>query len=413
MINGLLADAARFRMPKLTAVRTAPTMNANGRLINLPGYDQESGLLFVNDRDDQWPAMPASPAHADLKKAMQVLWKPFELFPYADVADKSVALAAVLTAAVRSCLRTSPGFGFSATAAGTGKTLLAQCVGTLYDGVTPAVSTPIVHEEEWAKSLFTSALGGAGTLLFDNAEHAIESASLCAITTSPAIKGRILGETREAEAEHRMLVLATGNGLQLVGDLNRRFFVCRLDAHMDASAVATRQFDIEPLSYCLKNRLAIITAALTLIQAYARAGFPKVCDGLASMDDWNKLVRSSIVWLIQQEVLEGFVDPKVALQRDSSKDPDAAALAGVLDMVKTSFGANQSFTLADLVKRVSASTSGWADLLKDIAGDHSGINTRKLGQWMAKRDGRIMSGMMIKHAGWNRQKTATWMLIAK
>jgi hypothetical protein len=407
VINGLLANAAQTRMPSLTAVRDVPTMDANGRLIALPGYDQDSGLLLMSEQFAKWPAICLAPSHNDLRVALQVLWKPFEQFPYVEAADKSVALAAVLTAAVRCCLRTSPGFGFSATAPGTGKTLLAQCIGALYDGTAPAVSAPIMHEEEWAKSLFSSALAGAGTLLFDNAEHAIESASLCAVTTAPAIKGRVLGESREAEAEHRLLVLATGNGLQMVGDLNRRFFTCRLDAQIDASKVAARQFDFEPLGYCLKHRLAIITAALTLIQGYVNAGFPQVCDGLASMDDWNKLVRSTIVWLTKQGLADGFVDPKIALLRDSANDPEAAALAGVLDMAKATFGPNGKFTVADLIKR-SAAADGWGDLLKDIAGDHAGVNPRRLGQWLLKREGRITNRLSIKRAGTNRTKTALW-----
>ncbi|KFC65512.1 hypothetical protein [Massilia sp. LC238] len=407
VINGLLANAAQTRMPRLTAVRDVPTMDASGRVIAAPGYDEQSGLLLISEQFSKWPAIRKAPSVSDLGTALQTLWKPFQQFPYVSAADKSVVLAAVLTAAVRCCLRTAPGFGFSATAPGTGKTLLAQCIGALYDGTAPAVSAPITHEEEWQKSLFSSALAGAGTLLFDNAEHAIESASLCAVTTAPAIKGRVLGESREAEAEHRLLVLATGNGLQLVGDLNRRFFTCRLDAQVDSSKVAGRQFDLEPLGYCLQNRLAMITAALTLIQGYVNAGFPAVCDGLASMDDWNKLVRSTIVWLAQQGVTKGFVDPKVALLRDSANDPEAAALAGVLEMAKATFGRNGKFTVAELIKR-SAGTEGWADLLRDIAGDQRGVDARRLGQWLLKREGRISNRLSIKRAGLNRTKTVLW-----
>jgi hypothetical protein len=408
VIQGLLTDAANLRMNKLTAVRNAPTMDCDGRLIVVPGYDEKTALLLTNDQDGNWPAVPSSPTHMQLKAAFAELWVPFSQFPYASTADMSVALAALLTAAVRSCLRTAPGFGFSATAAGTGKTLLAQCIGALYDGVAPAVSPPCPDEAEWSKSLFSAAMGGAGTMLFDNAEHAIESASLCAVTTAPSIKSRVLGESREAEAEHRMLVLATGNGLQFVGDLNRRFFICRLDAKMEASTVAAREFQLEPLSYCLKHRLKLIAAALTLIQGYALAGFPRVCDGLASMDDWNKLVRSAIVWLVHQGVLDGFVDPKAALIRDGQNDPDAAQLMGVLEIVKSAFGTGSRFTVADLVKRSGKAQGASRDILLDIAGDRGDISTRKLGQFFQKREGRIMNGMRIKRGPLDRQKTATW-----
>lgn len=408
VVQGLLTDAANLRMNKLTAVRNAPTMDHDGRPLVQPGYDVKTAILLVNESGGAWPAFPLAPTNTEMRTALSVLWKPFSQFPYASDADKSVALAAVLTAAVRTCLRTSPGFGFSATAAGTGKTLLAQLVGILYDGAVPAVCPPCIDEAEWMKSLFSAALGGAGTMLFDNAEYAIESASLCAVTTAPSIKSRVLGESRDAEAEHRMLILVTGNGLQFVGDLNRRIFVCRLDANMESSAVAGREFDLEPLGYCMKNRLKMITAALTLIQGYIRAGFPRVCDGLASMDDWNKLVRSTIVWLAQQGIGDGFVDPKLALMRDSRNDPDAAMLTGLLDAAKTAFGTGQRFTVSDLVKRSTSTTSSARDILLDIAGDRGDINPKKLGQFMLKREGRIVNGMHIKRGPMSTSKTATW-----
>ena len=412
VVNGLLADAANLRMDKLTAVRNAPTMDCDGRQIVTPGYDKPTGLLLTNGEGKPWPTVPRSPTVFDLHKAFAALWKPFAQFPHASDADKSVVLAAALTTAVRSCLRTAPGFGFSATAPGTGKTLLAQCIGALYDGTPPPVSTVCANEEEWGKSLFAAARGGSGTLLVDNAEYPIESAALCAVTTAPAIKGRVLGESREAEAEHRMLILATGNGLQFVGDLNRRFFVCRLDANMEAGKVAAREFDMEPLSFCINNRLTMISAALTLIQGYASAGFPRVCDGLASMDDWNKLVRSTIVWLIQQHVIDGFVDPKEALKRDSANDPDAATLSGLLEGAKELFGVNHRFTIADLVKRTENANSGIREILEDIAGERGGgINRKTLGHYFGKYADRIMNGLRIKRGPLNRNKTATWEVI--
>jgi hypothetical protein len=408
VINGILAAAARLRMPKLTAVRNAPTMDADGRQISVPGYDDKTGLLLTNDENIIWPSVPRVPTAVELKKALETLWKPFLHFPYAEACDKSVILAAVLTAAVRCCLRTSPGFGFSATTAGTGKTLLAQCIGVLYDGVAPAVTPPISHEEEWSKSLFSAALGGAGTLLYDNAEHPIESASLCTVTTAPSIKGRVLGESRDAEAEHRMLVLATGNGLQFVGDLNRRMFTCRLDANMEANKVAGRKFDVEPLGYCTKNRIEIINAALTVIQGYISAGSPQVCDGLASMEDWNKLVRSTIVWLVQRGVADGFVDPKLALARDSANDPDANLLVCLLEEAKAIFGFNRGFTVAKLIEKASSAGADLKEVLMEIAGDRDAVNAKKLGRWFLQREGRIIGGLRIKRAGQDRKKIAVW-----
>ena len=417
---GVMAQAGTSTLAKLTAVRTAPTMASNGRLIMDEGYDGPSSLFLVNESQEPWPPIAPAPSSEDLRAALEALWTPFALFPFSDQMDAAVCLAAALTAAVRPCLTTAPGFGFSATAPGTGKTLLAQCIGTLYDGVETAAIAPIIQEEEWTKTLFSAALGGSGAILIDNAEHAIESASLCVATTSPALKSRILGESRAAEVEHRLLIMATGNGLRFVGDLNRRFFVCRLDAKMEAAEVSGRKFKLKPLEYCKANRVPMVAAALTLIRGYVEAGCPDVCDGLASLDDWNKLVRSTIVWLVQQGMAPGFVDPKLALGRDGKDDPDAAKLAGLMAGIKDNIGLDNKFTVADLVSGAStlfddlalnkSDRVDLASILDEIAGERGKVNTRRLGRWVESRAGRIVDGLRLLRAGTSRSKVALWKL---
>lgn len=408
--NGVLALASRNRLPKLTAVRTAPTMDVDGRVISAPGHDEKTGLLLIPETVGTWPAVPHAPSRDQLKQALDALWKPFARFPYADKEDASVALAAIITTAVRACVPTSPGFGFSATAPGTGKTLLAQCIGLLYDGKAPGVSSPIVQEEEWAKALFSAVIGGESTLLFDNAEQGIESASLCAAITSPSLKGRVLGESRTAMAEHRLLIMATGNGLRLVGDLNRRFLVCRLDARMEAADIVARRFDLNPLAYCAEHRVELQVAALTLIRGYAAAGFPRVCDSLSSFEDWNKLVRSTIVWLIKQGIAMDFVDPIKALQRDAATDPDAAQLQALIENLKSIWGIGGRFSVADIIDKRCAAGYELGPVLEDIAGERGDINRKRLGRWLDTREGRVVNGLALVRDGKNRSGSVMWKL---
>lgn len=114
------------------------------------------------------------------------------------------------------------------------------------------------------------------------------------------------------------------------------------------------------------------------------------------------------MWLIQQGVLNGFVDPKLALTRDSENDPDAALLIGVLDNAKSMFGAGRRFTVAEFASRATPSMSAVRELLLDIAGDKGEISNKKLGQFLQKREGRIMNGLSIKRGPPDRQKKATW-----
>jgi hypothetical protein len=174
---------------------------------------------------------------------------------------------------------------------------------------------------------------------------------------------------------------------------------------MEATKVAAREFAMDPLNHCVVNRVKLITSALTLIQGYVSAGFPRVCDGLASMDDWNKLVRSTIVWLLNQGILHNFVDPKEALNRDSANDPEANKLIGALETAKDIFGIGNYFTVAQLVAGGGPSAN---DLFMDIAGDRDKVSTKKLGHWLRQKQGRIMNGLKFNRGPDNRFKTGTW-----
>jgi len=187
---------------------------------------------------------------------------------------------------------------------------------------------------------------------------------------------------------------------------------------MEASEVSGRQFDLEPLGYCKANRTQIISAALTLIRGYIAAGCPRVCDGLASMDDWNKLVRSTIVWLVQQGLAPGFVDPKEALKRDSQDDPEAAKLAGLLVGIQDSIGVGNRFTAAELISEATMgfdnsdehtrSLVNLAAVIDEIAGERGKVNARRLGRWIEKHAERIMNGLRVIRDGKARTGAAYW-----
>ena len=54
---------------------------------------------------------------------------PFNGFPFVDARARAALLSALLTAAVRPILPTAPAHGFDAPTVGSGKTLLARCIG--------------------------------------------------------------------------------------------------------------------------------------------------------------------------------------------------------------------------------------------------------------------------------------------
>src|SRR6185503_2882339 len=113
-----LLNRGEWRFPILRGVLTGPTLDRDGRIIQRPGFDPQSGLL-LDFPPGVFPSIPESPSQDEAHTALQRLMYPLRQFPFVTDAAKSVALSAMLTALVRPSLRTSPLHGFDAPTAGT------------------------------------------------------------------------------------------------------------------------------------------------------------------------------------------------------------------------------------------------------------------------------------------------------
>jgi hypothetical protein len=166
------------RLKPLVGVVTAPTLRPDETLLESPGYDTTTRLyLYLVDAPLHVPNEPTPDA---AKSALDVLWTPFVDFPFVSPVAKAVHLAAVLTTAVRMSLDASPAFAYDAPAQGSGKTLLARCVGVLAQGSDPSVWPHTAHkdDEETRKRIFTALRSGARSLIWDNVVGAFDSPAL-------------------------------------------------------------------------------------------------------------------------------------------------------------------------------------------------------------------------------------------
>src|SRR5262249_28782957 len=157
-----------------------PTMREDGSLLDEPGYDAATGLLLVKG---QWPAVPTNPTFPEMKAAAAKLCKPFAQFPFVDDAARGVHIATILTAVIRQTLPLAPGTSYDAPAAGTGKTLLAQCVEALC-GMDREVIPECRDEEELRKRLLSVLRSAKPALLLDNIRGLFASSALEAMLTS-------------------------------------------------------------------------------------------------------------------------------------------------------------------------------------------------------------------------------------
>lgn len=395
LLKQIIAQGERRRLKSLDGVITGPTIRLDGSVLDAPGYDPATRLLF-DPLGDEVPEVPLHPTLDQARAALDTLLHPFQSFPFVDATAKGALLAAILTAAIRPVLPTAPAFAFDAPIQGSGKTLLAACVGALIEGRAPDVwpHTQGRDDEETRKRLFTALRTGCSALVWDNVTGVFDSASMAAFITADAMVDRVLGKSEAIRIPNRALLVLTGNNLSLAGDLPRRVIICRIDPQTDQPFA--RQFDLDPLHHVLNQRLQMLAAACILIRARLTHALQPAPGRLASFEAWDGLVRQTVCWADAVLRPGEFGDPMDLVREAQAADPEADALFALLDALRDHFGDGE-FSAKDvqIAAKGGMMQSPLERALLDIAGDRALASARSLGRVLKFREGRIVHGLRL------------------
>lgn len=390
-----LLARAEWQFPVLRGVVRAPTLDRDGRIIEGPGFDTESGLL-LDFEPGMFPPVPVDPTKGEARVALEQLADPLRGFPFGDDASRSVALAAVLTALVRSSLRTAPMHAFDAPTAGTGKSLLAEAVGLLAMGVLPPALSQGKSAEEDEKRLSTVLMAGDPVIHIDNCERPIAGDFLCSLLTQQIVQARILGLSERRVLPSTALVLASGNNLTWAGDASRRAVICRLDAGMERPD--TREFDFDCHTEILAARPALVVAGLTVLCAYALADRPVKLTPMGSFADYD-WIRGALVWL-------GCADPADTRQTILDNDPRKDELVTVMDLWAEALGdrrveVGEITQLQDQLRLVTA--------LQDAACRGREWSSKSVGWWLRRHKDRVVDGRCFRNAATSEHRQQWWL----
>lgn len=394
LLKQIISQGELRKLKLLDGVITGPTIRLDGSLLTMPGYDEETRLLF-DPMGETVPNVPMHPTLEEARAALDTLMQPFQTFPFVDAGARGAMLAAFLTAVVRPILPTSPAFAFDAPIQGSGKTLLAACVGALTEGRAPDV-WPHTHghdDEETRKRLFTALRTGCRALVWDNVTGTFDSASMAAFITADTMVDRILGKSESIRIPNRALLILTGNNLQFAGDLPRRVIKCRIDPQTERPFA--REFEVDPLAHVIEHRLDMLVAACTLIRARYSSEMKPAEGRLASFEAWDELVRQTVVWADTMLCPFEFGDPMDLVSEAQAADPDADALAALLEALNERFG-DAEFSAKHVLNAVDDQLNGEIKTaLADLAGDKAAQNARSLGRVLQFREGRIVHGLHL------------------
>lgn len=278
MKQGTWAD-----LPTLLGVVQVPVLRSDGTILSRPGYDVATRLFYAPAPGLHIPDIPAKPTPLDIAQARDLLDREtLGGFPFVDQASSTNAVALLLSPVVRPPIDgLVPLAIVDSPKPGTGKGLLSEINALISTGnPTPSVLDYIDEEREMDKRLTTILAKGPAIILLDNIDTPIRSGRLSSALTLREWEGRMIGDTRQIRAPQRAVWVATGNNVQLAGDMPRRCYWIRMDSKLahpeyrgaDCFRKAGSHYPLQP--WVTRMRGELIAALLTLARAWFAAGKP-------------------------------------------------------------------------------------------------------------------------------------------
>jgi hypothetical protein len=348
----------RGNWPGIRPIRgivTCPVLKSDGSVLQVEGYDADSGLYV--DLTESFPTIAADPSYDDVQRAVVTLFDLVSDFPFKDSASRSAWVGSLLTPLAREAYRgcTGPLNLFDANIRGSGKSLLADINSLIVTGREATRLTAPQNDEEARKRITALVNDSDRIVLIDNITGRFGCASLDAALTGTVWKDRRLGHTELIEAPLRMTWYASGNNVILAADTARRVCHIRLESPLENPEDRSGFKYPDIRKHVRKNRPALLSAALTILRGYIAAGRPEQnLKPWGSFEGWTDLVRSAIVWC-------GLTDPgETRTELRATSDSEVGALRQMLEALAHVDQDQDGLRTSDMLKIATAQDQSYA-----------------------------------------------------
>lgn len=305
----------------LAGVVEAPVLRPNGSVLNTPGYDRATGLVFLPNAD--FGTIPDAPTLDDARAAVADLHEVVCDVPFESEIHRSTWIAGVLTYHARYAYDgPSPMFVVDANVRGSGKNLVVDCASMINTGRPMPRMAHRSDDDEVEKQVTAAMLAGTQLLLIDNVRGALGGKTWEAATTATEWQGRRLGQSELVSGPLLLTLWATANNVELSGDMARRVGHIRLQTEEERPEDRPPEKYRHPalLAWVRQNRPRLVRAALTILRAYAVAGFPKQAGvRWGSFEGWASVVAGALVWCGQPDPCRSREALETAATSDASK----------------------------------------------------------------------------------------------
>lgn len=378
ILTGILERALYPGIRELRTVTRSPLLRPDGVVLDIPGYDPRSGIVYLPDRKDYLPLGEDRSLEAAQMAALR-LTALVDEFPFKDARrDMTAWLALTLTLVARYAIRGPiPFFLAEGNIQGAGKDLLLKAAcwiafPTLCFGTLP-------EETEFAKRIDALAREGKSHYLYSNVKSRIGGTALEAVTTSRTWTARILAETATFTWPWDCVLMASANGAELTPDMVRRTITIRLEFPGDAEELQKRTFRITDLEATLSRaRPSLLRDALLILSCFHTAERPANPEcKMAGYEGWADFIPSCLTWLGYPNILRAHG------KAPAGSNPQDEALTALLlawydefgSAPKTSAEAIEQAASDDLKKAIA----GFLKLKEDLSKKHAGRLGSRLG----------------------------------
>ena len=397
LIDGLMERGALSSIPRLKRLTDCLYLTGN-QVISKAGFNELTRVFLGRDVSIP-PILKAKPERAAAKLSYTELKEFLATFPFKTATDEAVAISALLALCDSANLGNVPLFAFNAPTAGTGKSLLVDVICGIATGKPAAVMSQGKDEAETEKRLHSAALRGDDLIAIDNCEAPLKGDTLCQILTQPKISIRPLGVSRLINIEKQVVVMATGNNLEVQADLVRRTLLCTLDANCERPE--TRQFAENPYKRALECRDELVGHCLNIVRTFQNAGAPKQAHTLGSFETFSSRIKDALIWL-------GSPDPVASQNVIGTNDRSVETQSRLIAWLWTNFE-GAPFRVRELAEILRKSPNGDAeDVMADAGVVRNGVfDNARMGRLLRKLEGKIIGGLRLAREG-TAQNATCW-----
>ncbi|MGL6074029.1 MAG: hypothetical protein ACRC8S_07700, partial [Fimbriiglobus sp.] len=296
-VNAIMARSQWAGIRKLEAVVEYPVLLPSGELLDVPGFDDKSGLLY---QPSQVPrlSVPARPTQADATRAIEQLFEVVINFPFVGETHRASWLAGLLTPLARFAFQGgAPLFLVEGNTRGVGKGLLLNVISQILFNRTFSASMYTHDVEELRKRITAISRDGDLLVLFDNIVGPFGNAATDIALTTTSWQDRLLGQSRLITNPLWTTWYATGNNITFGADMVRRSCPIRLETPEEHPESRSDFRHSQLLQWVSGHRNELLSAALTILRGFILAGRPdQKLSTWGSFEGWSSLVRQAIVW---------------------------------------------------------------------------------------------------------------------